>query len=280
MSAKGVRFYIQDTKKFLQCIQLFRSETSILLTLSTTLKSITMFNLIQSNIAVLQIILYQDNGTLFFVDDVALATPCEDVVLQLDTKTFIKALTEMLRFESVYCVLQPSTNQEQLVCTAMDKNNREVVCHRIHCISPTSEISDSSMLIERPNSTDTASVVLQKSGKLLCEYFATGEDTTISTEPALQRVVWSVNDTLLNTRRFLYINEKDTLSKRAVPLKQTYIKSIMGLIRNILQFLNMSPCGITCCNELPIHIFNTKTASMRVDFLAGSKVDENMVDMI
>jgi hypothetical protein len=270
---KDIRFYIRDTKRFLQCIQLFRGESEILLTMSPQKKELSLFSLIQSSIAVLQIVLIQGPSKVSILVDTPSTDSSikedDDILFYLDTKTFVKAMSEMLRFGSHYCILQPSSNGEQLICTAMDINNREVVCHRIHC---NNESADSNVTsIERPD--NISSIIVKSTGKTLGEYFATGEDTQISCDSSLRRLIWTINDTLLNTRRFLFLSESDIIPNEKQYLNQTYTKQIMSLARNILVFMCHDSCTIALSQDLPLHIFNNNIDGMRVDFLAGHKED-------
>jgi hypothetical protein len=282
LSAKDhhVQFYVRDIKTFLQCVQLFKSESAVQITLSVREKSITVFSLIQSNIAVLQIVFVQGKPDVSILIDIRnpqnqATVQQEDIILHLDTKTFIKALSEIVRFESAYCIIQPSKNRELVICTAMDKNNREVVCHRIHCINHVVSSENSINSIDRPDCKN--SVTIYSTGKQLSEYFATGEDTTISTEPNHRRLVWTVNDTLLNTRRFHYLTTQDCMPSHITQFQQTYIKSIMLLIRHIFSFMSTKICAVALLTDTPIHIFNTNITGVQLDFLAGFK-DDDVID--
>jgi hypothetical protein len=265
-------FYIHNIKRLGQCISLFKSESELRLVLCYSDGTISVSSLILANIALLQVIL-RPTSTM---DDytVLLQTPRDTskapVCLYLSTTIFLRALTEAAKFDATYCVLYPSVDEDALIISSFDAQNREMSTLSIHHIDPDTDVLSTLPPIERA----VSGIQITRVARVLAEYFSTNADTEIMTamETGCKRLVWTTKDTLLTSRSNLYCKDTDVVQTQ---LTQSFLKGIMTFIKQTLLFMNHLECTLTMGIDKPLHLYHacTNESGLSIDLVSGYMVD-------
>jgi hypothetical protein len=272
MSLDTSGFYVHNIKRLSQCISLFKSESELRIVLSYSDGTISISSLILANVALLQVVL----RPLSTIDDytVLLQTPQDTtkapVCLYLSTTILLRALTDAAKFNVTYCVLCPSAEEDALVISSFDAQNREMSKLSIHHIDPDTDVLSTLPPIERT----VGEIQITRAAYVLSEYFSTNTDTEITTvmNTRPRRIVWTTKDTLLTCRSNLYCMDTDVVQTQ---LSQSFLKGIMTFIKQILLFLNRLECTLTMGVDSPLHLYHacTTKSGLSLDLISGYMVD-------
>jgi hypothetical protein len=250
-------FYVCSPKRFLAALQLFKTEDAVEMLFEYHTGMLTLTSLLLSNVAMLQVQLIPHvEGVILPSNKPQLPTRR----IALSTKHLLCTFGDICKTPQCrYVTLDPE--ETLLKCCAFDVNNRESGHYTMPCL-------EDDVITHTPDlpTVPHATVSVQRGAHDLVELLGTVADTTISSEESKHRLVWTIEDTSLVRTRYLYTNPEEHLQC----LRQMFIKSILQLLKGILQFLQRTLVELRFTTDQPLHLRTVEHVShVRVHFMAA-----------